>query len=229
MSDRENSQDWYRHLVSTKFNFCDIYNKYYQKSLKLFNKSSVMPNRARFEIIPLMRVVAHSRIKVDVRDDITDDVFSDWVNSLSLGMNALDDFTMFWRMRIYHPIISGKAKPRYEWLLWNAPQKSNALADCVGAFGDILINPACAENYAYAKAIVPDIFKLKEFAEVMLKLTRIMDDFAEEIRRKYEGESTIENRSVWTKRENRDFWIVLLVLLVCFVSFLIFAYLYVQS
>lgn len=69
------------------------------------------------------------------------------------------------RSKLYMEILSGKKEIRAEWSLGN--KSSVPIIKTFIAFGDILHNPECADNYSDAPILLPDIFEIANFANIM--------------------------------------------------------------
>lgn len=76
----------------------------------------------------------------------------------------------FWRkscLDFYGEVIRGR-RLRAEWLMGDISDiERNAIINCMIAFGDILVNPSCVDNYDSAPLVIHDIFLLAEFTALM--------------------------------------------------------------
>lgn len=69
------------------------------------------------------------------------------------------------RFKLYMEIFYGNQEVRAEWSLGN---KSDVpIIKTFIAFGDILHNPDCADNYSDAPMLIPSIFEAANFAKIM--------------------------------------------------------------
>ena len=156
MSDRQ-YQD--RYVSYRPIGKKSIYGDFYNKAIDILYCGIVDDDRLYDELIPIMYVLL-------VRDKIDSMGFFDWLQSLP----DAEQKAKFMQKRLeslYGNILDGKINPRYDWLLGQKPTKTGQLMDCIGAFGDILINPECSENYEKAPMVIHDIFELSKFADKM--------------------------------------------------------------
>lgn len=74
------------------------------------------------------------------------------------------------RMALYSQVMK-KGKLRAEWAGGNADIvrsfSENPIFACACAFGDILVNPQCANDYHKAPYVLHDVFDLMEFMPIM--------------------------------------------------------------
>lgn len=68
------------------------------------------------------------------------------------------------RCTLYSNIVK-KNQVRGEWMLGNA--SNQPIINAFIAFGDILYNPVCVNNYFNSPMLIPDIFEAAEFAKMM--------------------------------------------------------------
>lgn len=169
--------------------FDDIFMVYYYElynDLKNANTAANVP----FELISIMFMVfsaSLANIKTISEKD-AESLYNSFVyeSEQLVGDLSLELFEK--RISLYTKVVAKQIKPHYEWLLWNAPKKSHSLADCVGVFGDILFNPDCADDYENSPILIQDIFKIKTFAESMMSVSKKLDEFKEQIKKRITGE-----------------------------------------
>lgn len=163
-----------------------VFDIHYKKFLKVFENSQVVSANLKEELIPLMFVVSQisvSYIKygnVDADTNLLLGIFSDWMDKLDFKNDIHKIYKE--RFHLYTIIILNEKMPRYEWLMFREPKdNSNLILRCCAVFGDILINPNCANDYDNAPVIIHDFFQIKEFSLMMLKFQYFIKDFHDEI------------------------------------------------
>lgn len=151
----------------------ELLSDYHATFSKLFADSEVVLANVGEELIPFMFVVSQVALtnsNYENRDfDIISllDIFIDWIDKNGYKTDILKIFDD--RLHLYVDVISDKKKPRYEWLMFNTPEgNTDFISRCHAVFGDILFNPACANDYENAPAMIHDIFSVVDFRPKMV-------------------------------------------------------------
>ena len=162
-----------------------IINKYYLKFVDILSNLNVNTD-VKSELIPVIFVVFDMALVDKKGCNLTEKETSEFVEKYISWVEELpnsDDKLKFFdkRLKLYKRIICDEIPLRCEWLMWQKPKESDAMTKCVVAFGDILFNPECAENYENAPVVIADIFDIPKFADNMMKVRKIMTDLFQEI------------------------------------------------
>lgn len=104
-----------------------------------------------------------------------------------LYLTNLDELAK--RMRLYGLIYSGKIKPRAEYLFGLPEWEISPFQSVFFAFGDILFNPACADDYINAPIRIDDIEATTNFSKIFTEnVIELCSDFISktiELEKKY--------------------------------------------
>ena len=163
----------------------DVFSDYYKIFSKRFEDPDIVLANVDEELIPFLFVISQIALS-NSNCETTEllDVFFEWINTLGLKTDILKIFDE--RLRLYTDIICNEKKPRYEWLMFNAPKDTiDTIARCHAVFGDILINPTCATNYENAPVVLHSIFKVKEFSTKMVDFYFLLIKFCHEVTSAY--------------------------------------------
>lgn len=163
-----------------------IFSDHHKKFCEFFKGVDVVLASTDEEMIPFMYVISHislSNLNYNYSEKdvlLLLEIFFNWANKLSFKNDILKTFDE--RLHLYTTIVRNEKKPRYEWLMFNAPEdNSNLFARCHGVLGDILINPACADDYENAPIVLHDIFDLVDFQKKMVGFYPLIKDFIDEV------------------------------------------------
>lgn len=159
----------------------DVFSDYYKTFSEWFEDSDIVLANTGEELIPLMFVVSEITLS-NANCETTEllDIFFEWINKLELKTDILKIFDE--RLHLYVDIIRNEKKPRYEWLMFNEPEgATDVISRCHAVFGDILFNPACADDYENAPVMIHDIFKVKDFSIKMIKFYYLLIEFCHKI------------------------------------------------
>ncbi len=138
--------------------------------LKAINRSK-FPRNASFEVLPVMVAVADYASFCSGKDN--KDLLCELILHHIHNEEDASKFSNRWSL--YAQIIDGKS-PRGEWIIGDKSQwKNDDIIRCATAFGDVLINPECAENYDHAPRVFRGILETADFAtEIMLPVTKVL-------------------------------------------------------
>ena len=151
------------------------------------------------------------------------DIFFDWIGKMELESDILKTFDE--RLHLYVDVIRNDKEPRYEWLMFNKPEgATDIISRCHAIFGDILFNPACANDYENAPIMVHDIFSVVDFRLKMAKLYSLIIKFHNEVvsiynifHQTYAAQPRSNNQEAKQKLSSPPFvaimWIVLFALI----------------
>lgn len=121
-----------------------------------------------FEAIILLTVIIDFVYACQEKDRYAlNDCTLDWAQRICLSDNNRKEYHQ--RIELYGSIIRGRPL-RGEWLFGKTqPFEDDPIWRCVVAFGDILINPNCANNYDSAPIELHDIEHVLNFSNVAMK------------------------------------------------------------
>lgn len=145
----------------------DYFEMHYRKALSLAQMSPIAHNPG-FELLPAMFVICDYSAASCEKDryDVANKIMPK-ITKLCENFNP-EEFDQ--RCDLYGEIIRGK-DIRGEWLFGNTDSLSNPISKIAGLLGDILVNPACADNYEEAPVIIYDISDVMRFStEVMFPI-----------------------------------------------------------
>lgn len=163
MSDRDNIYYQDRYYPTIKEEIMDIFSVYHVAFQNLFTSKKEL----QVEIVPFMYVIADiATINANKDRNFTSNIFKKWYRKSLIISNQIDDIFNE-RVNFYAEFVRGK-QPRYEWLFFEKPQiEENGIFRCCAAFGDIIFNPECLENYDNAPVIINGIDNNLIFAKQM--------------------------------------------------------------
>lgn len=145
----------------------DYFEAHYTAALSIAQKSSIAHN-PEFELLPAMFVICdYSTASCEKdRHAVADKIMSK-ITKLCENFNP-EKFDQ--RCNLYGEIIRGK-DIRGEWLFGNTDSLSNPISKIAGLLGDILVNPACADNYEEAPVVIYGMSDVIRFSsEVMFPI-----------------------------------------------------------
>ena len=207
----------------------DVFSDYYKTFSKWFEDSDIVLANTDEELLPLMFVVSEIALS-NSNYEITEllDIFFEWINKLGLKTDILKIFDE--RLHLYVDVIRNKKKPRYEWLMFNEPEgATDIISRCHAVFGDILFNPACADDYENAPAMIHDIFKVKDFSIKMIKFYYLLIEFCRKITSVYnfhhiQTQQPKKKREPKQKLDGHTYALLIWFVLACVVIFSLMLY-----
>ena len=149
--------------------FQSVYSETYHSILPIVEASSIAKNGA-FELLPAMYIIADfslSHKKEEARVTFSKSIMQKLTDEKNLDESQIAVFQS--RIDLYGKVIRGEYTPRGDWCLAD-PQ---SLADtpvgliCV-ILGDILVNPACADDYANAPVTLYGMDELFDFFQSVM-------------------------------------------------------------
>lgn len=148
----------------THLSIVSLAKKYYSSILELSNQST-LTNNAKFEIIPLLFVIA-DLATVEANRDRAQTVEA-LRSALTANFSSSDFEKLDCRIDLYASIVRGETHVRAEWFMGSDMTAINAhpVAQCSSALCDILINPSCADNYDSAPILLRGFTENMAFAE----------------------------------------------------------------
>lgn len=148
----------------------------YNKIIDLLSKISIS-NNPEFETLPVMYVVGdYAAASSDKNRQEFSRKILNWMQPKIQSTGYSDD-DFFTRVRLYGEIIRGK-KLIGSWTM-GAEYKfeDNPILRCTVAFGDILINPQCADDYDNCSLTVHNISCLFNFSAKMIDVGNTLISF----------------------------------------------------
>jgi len=161
-----------------------LYKRYYLGILQKLNKTNFGDN-AKFELKPALVVICNLGIQNSGKDrEIITKYLVPWIKEKYIK-NEEENKEFYKRIALYEEIIKG-VPVRGEWLMGNLTPKEdrNEIIDIGIAMGDILVNPACADDYEGAPLMINDANKIMDFSVVMAK--EVFGELAEFYNRIYQ-------------------------------------------
>lgn len=157
----------YATLVDTNQAYISIFANIYDKALSVLSVQSLVRN-AEFELLPAMFVIAdYSCLSSNKNRKLIGKELRTFVTR-KYRLDNINDQLFNNRVNFYGSIIRGKSL-RADWLPnLQTIQNADAIVRCATALGDILINPACANDYENAPILLYDIFSLTSFADIYI-------------------------------------------------------------
>ncbi len=146
-----------------------LYKKHYLLILQKLRKTSFGDN-AEFELKPALVVICNLAIQNSGKDrEIITKYLVPWIKEKYIK-NEEENKEFYKRIALYEEIIKGMPV-RGEWLMGNLTPKEdrNEIIDIGIAMGDILVNPACADDYKGAPLMINDASQRTSFAIIMTK------------------------------------------------------------
>lgn len=155
-------------------------NKYYNQITELFCTDQLAHN-AEFEILPVLFVLSDFAAATSHKDrNAIANEFYAWAKQRKL-LTEFNFDTFDERIDLYGKAIRGM-KLRGYWTPSEIDSYSkNAITKCAAVFGDILVCPACADNYENAPWFILDFFKLIPFGTKMNQAIEKLGLFFKEI------------------------------------------------
>ena len=141
-----------------------VFMQYYEKMLKLINSIEEAQN-GDFELLPAMFVVCDiaALSAKNSRQKIANSILTE-ICALNNGFDP-DEFDS--RVNLYSDIVNGK-KLRGEWIAFNTEAwNKDPIMRITVLLGDILYNPACADNYDGAPVMIRGITNMALFSQGM--------------------------------------------------------------
>lgn len=167
-------------IVRNSQTLTDILNDYYNQ-LKKYLANVKTEATISNELFPIMFAAYNKAISIAFSSLTLEeatayaDVFSSWEDEFP--DNSVKSDISDKRTSLYLQIISEKISPRCEWLFFQKPKNTDDMTNCVLAFGDILFNYKCADDYENAPALISDIFETESFASTMTLCNKIINLF----------------------------------------------------
>ncbi|MCH5323970.1 MAG: hypothetical protein J1E39_02040 [Eubacterium sp.] len=155
-----------------------LYSLAYRDAYNILKQSDLVHN-IEFELLPILYVLVDYVGYVLKKRELSNDALN-WISS------AIDDFHYYKdefnkRVDFYVEFIRGKV-PFMNWSPVDAPKESlnDPLFRCVAAFGDVIYNPACIDNYDDAPLLINGIFDQFNFTNKIMKPTmKIFEQFVD--------------------------------------------------
>ncbi len=145
--------------------YARIFDKSYRRISSDLSKSKMYLDLQQ-EIPPLLFTLSEYSIGfVSLDRAISSEIMTHLRKKHFKSPNQENEFNK--RLEFYVDILSEK-KVRAEWLLGKMSFKDeNYIIRCFAAFGDLLINPFCLDDYDNAPIALHDIYFLADFASIM--------------------------------------------------------------
>ncbi len=118
-----------------------------------------------FELYPYLYSVFSFRLAC--RGDTNDDCMQSINEYLQTILSFYEPF-FYQRLEFYVSIANGDIKPRGDWLSGMPIDYQDPLICMFTAFGDILINPECSDDYENAPLPVCDFSSIRKFSSIMI-------------------------------------------------------------
>lgn len=180
----------YRYYPTQDDKICSIYTDFRYKFVDCFFKR----DGAKFcckveffkEIIPLMYVISDIAVITAKEDrEFVSTVFKVWYQYSIDERTSINQEVFTERVNFYAEFVRGK-EPRYDWLFNEKPDwADNGILRCCAAFGDIIFNHNCVDNYDKAPIQIRDFFQAQEFVLIMQEFIAVVADFYDELYEKY--------------------------------------------
>lgn len=160
----------------------DIFTEKYTHSLELLYSTDIALPYTSTELIPLMYcIVDLSSIIANKNRDFANKQFITWALLL---LDEEDKETLLSifdeRSELYAAILNREIQPRYDWLVSGAEKTDNPIINCCAAFGDIITNPFCANDYTDKTIRNIGIEDSVKFAITFKKFCRVMAELYNE-------------------------------------------------
>lgn len=143
-----------------------LFTESYNKIRKCLSETEIWVDDYQFEIVPLLVVLSDFIAMYEKKDrQAINQQAIQWACAVLKDVRSeqwLDN-----RVNLYGQIIRSK-KIRGDWLFGDTEKyNSSPILRCVVAFGDILVNPSCADNYDEAPWLLKDFTVIIPFAAVI--------------------------------------------------------------
>lgn len=142
----------------------DLMRLSYTKLASISANSVLFKDRLRKEAIPFLfsaMITAANTNNVDIDGDL--DAIADFMNEKGLPSDVVEN-----RSALYNEFVAGNLTPRAEWFFGNQDFANASPAVKIwAAYGDIVVNEGCAEDYENAPVALWGIDKMADFSALM--------------------------------------------------------------
>lgn len=146
-----------------KDKYVQLYEEHYLKALDSLSGLKIVNNLEK-ELVPVMIVICDfacvtaGKNKNEIMDKIMEYAVGKYI------MNQVEYDVLIDRISLYIEFLNGKDL-RAEWLYGNIEGIiRNPVLNCCIGFGDILVNPSCADDYEHAPILINDFFEVANFS-----------------------------------------------------------------
>ena len=159
------------------------FNNHYHKVLTYLKNSNIAYN-AEFELTSFMMFIAdfYSHMVFSDRDELQADLlpYAEMrIEKLHQNNPKITIDLFYQRQELYATIIKNHYI-RSDWS-FGKTKGGTAISNAMVAFGDILINPACANNYESAPVMLHGLAELSDFSDLFLKVVEELSKFLSDI------------------------------------------------
>nr|DAP11667.1 MAG TPA: hypothetical protein [Caudoviricetes sp.] len=167
----------------TQYDYPNYYTRSFEDSYQDLHDSlidsKIVTSDLDVELIPFVYTV-YDLVAFDYGFDREEllKYFKNWIDACFCSDKVYSIF--YERHNLYSEIVRGK-RPRYEWMIGNPTNiESSAILNLCAAFGDILYNPTCANNYDKAPIMIHGFSEAIDFTATMTKFSsKVMNTFYE--------------------------------------------------
>lgn len=152
-----------------------------------FYNGEISMEKFQREIVPLMYVISDIAVINSgygkYGREKNSNLFKAWYKNKLVNYPTEDMFNE--RVNFYAEFVRGR-QPRYEWMFFEKPDwKENGILRCCVAFGDLLWNPNCINDYDNAPVLIRNITDAPEFVIGMKNLISVIAEFYYNLYKKY--------------------------------------------
>lgn len=153
-------------MFFTKNNTRSIIRSNYKAMMKTIKKSNYSQN-AEFELLPVM--LTAGKLATVISDVNNGSFDTDFIRESKELVSNFDDTAFTERLQFYIDIINGN-DVRGEWCLGDITSLSaNPLYRCIIAFGDILFNPDCVNDYYNTPKVIYGVAQCLTFTHKVME------------------------------------------------------------
>ncbi len=160
--------------LSIKNDLLTQFESTYNQILEYTKKSDIVLSSAEIEIIPFLATITDHIVASFGGDrqstirQIMDKYIPFLTSTPEIDTTESACILMDQRMDIYGKIIRGELQPRYEWNLFEEVPQADIYMKSFSALCDILVNPACSNDYENAPVCIHGLSEVMQFSKIAL-------------------------------------------------------------
>lgn len=138
----------------------------YSKCCRKLSKSPIAHNY-KFELYPFLYHIMGIALSADLSSYIN--VTGYLLKYIFSKLQASETEKFFSRLELYSDVIGGNITPRCECMMNTDFSSTNPVLYDFIVFGDILVNPNCANDYKNAPISLPSVFEVYRFSKILME------------------------------------------------------------